>query len=80
MTRRPLPVLDRPATKGLEADGWTRRFVAVGDRLNEAIRLYGELGFQIRLEPPGPMELRSECGECRLALEQFRVIYTRRPK
>lgn len=79
MTSRPLPVLDRPVAAGPESEGWTRRFVAVGDRLAEATRLYEELGYQIRLEPPGPEDLRAECGECRLALAQFRVIYTRRP-
>jgi hypothetical protein len=78
MIRRSLPVLDRAPATGPESEGWTRRFVAVGDRLTEAIRLYGYLGFQIRLEPPGPADLRDECGECRLAQAQFRVIYTRR--
>ena len=80
MTRRPLPVLDRPSPAGPEVEGWTRRFMAAGDRLAEANRLYQELGFQIRLEAPGATDLRKECSECRLALEQFRVIYTRRPQ
>jgi hypothetical protein len=79
MTRRLLPVLGPSAVARPEAEGWTRRFLAAGDRLVEANRLYEELGFQIRLEPPGPTDLRKECGDCRLALEQFRVIYTRRP-
>jgi hypothetical protein len=79
MTSRPLPLLQGPVPSGPETEGWTRRFVAAGERLNEAIRLYEHLGFQVRLETPGPLDLREECSECRLAQAQFRVIYTRRP-
>ena len=76
---RPLPVVDPSASEGPEAEGWTRRFMAAGDRLVEAVRLYGERGFEVRLERPGAEDLREECSDCRLALEQFRIIYTRRP-
>jgi len=81
---RSLPVVDRPtpiqpAPKAPEAEGWTRRFVAAGDRLLEATRLYEELHFEVRLEPTGPADMREECGGCHLALEQFRIVYTRRP-
>lgn len=79
MMGRPLPVVDPPASQGPEGEGWTRRFMAAGDRLGEASRLYSQLGFEIRLERPGAEDLRVECGDCRLALEQFRIIYTRRP-
>lgn len=80
MIRRSLPVLDRPAATGPEAEGWTRRFLAASDRLREATRLYQDLGFDIRLERPGPEDLREECGDCRLAMDQFRIIYTRRSR
>ncbi len=33
-------------------DGWTRRFMAMGSRLNEAVELYRALGYDVRLEPP----------------------------
>lgn len=79
---RPLPVVDplRPpaSQQGPEMEGWTRRFMAAGDRLAESVRLYRELGFEVRLERPGPADLGEECGDCRLALDLFRIIYSRR--
>ena len=36
------------------------------------------LGHEVRLETLSPEELAEECGDCRLALELFRVVYTRR--
>lgn len=53
--------------------------MALGDRLAETVQLYRELGFDVRLERPGAEDLREECSDCRLALELFRIIYTRRP-
>jgi hypothetical protein len=77
---RPLPIVEagvRPAD-ALEQEGWERRFVAVGSRLDEAAALYRQLGFMVRLEPPTAADLREECSDCRLALESYRVLYTRR--
>jgi hypothetical protein len=77
---RPLPVLD-PGASGpdpLEAEGWLRRFIAVGARLKESVALYRELGFEVRLEPPSAEDLREECGDCHAALQLYRVVYTRR--
>ena len=34
----------------LQAAGWTRRFTAIGRRLNEAVELYRQLGFEILLD------------------------------
>ncbi len=80
MTGAPLPLAGagrRPA-EALDREGWERRFMAVGPRLEEAVALYERLGFAVRLEPPTAQELRVECGDCRLALELYRVLYTRR--
>ena len=35
----------------LQEQGWTRRFTAMGQRLNEAVELYCQLGFETLLEP-----------------------------
>lgn len=35
----------------LQEQGWTRRFTAMGRRLNEAVELYCQLGFETLLEP-----------------------------
>jgi hypothetical protein len=64
----------------LQDEGWTRRFIALGRRLNEVAELYGELGFEVRLEP---VDLHQEetmsaesCKDCFITI-QARTIYTR---
>jgi hypothetical protein len=64
----------------LGQQGWTRRFTALGKRLSEAVELYRQLGFEIRLEPVNPDEdelANSEsCRHCVVAT-LARTIYTR---
>jgi hypothetical protein len=62
----------------LARDGWIRRFVGGPPRLLEIREVYETLGHEVRLETLSPEELAEECGDCRLALELFRVVYTRR--
>jgi len=64
----------------LQDEGWTRRFTALGRRLNELAELYGELGFEVRLES---VDLHQEeimsaesCRDCFVTM-QARTIYTR---
>jgi len=78
---RPLPLFDPAANRDevLARDGWERRFVAVGSRLDEATALYEQLGFAVRLEPPTEADLREECSDCYAELQKYRVVYTRRP-
>ncbi len=63
-----------------EHDGWTRRFTAIGARLNEAIELYRGLGYEIRLEPGEPgsegVADTSACEQC-FVMSVARTIYTR---
>ncbi len=69
----------------LLAEGWERRFVATDPRLGEAVELYGEIGFDVLLEPlPTEQELKgagceeSGCTVCfDIDRERYRVIYTR---
>ncbi|MFQ5856125.1 MAG: hypothetical protein ACE5LU_10820 [Anaerolineae bacterium] len=68
----------RKSEEELLREGWTRRFVAAPVRLKEAVELYEAIGYEVHLEPLGPEELQAECGDCRLAVALFRVIYTRR--
>ena len=64
----------------LQAEGWTRRFTALGRRLNEAVELYSELGFEVRLEPVNLDEEETAgaegCKDCFVTM-QARTIYTR---
>jgi hypothetical protein len=64
----------------LQDEGWTRRFTALGRRLNEVVELYRELGFEVRLEPVDldqeeTMSVES-CKDCFVTI-QARTIYTR---
>ena len=64
----------------LQAEGWTRRFTALGRRLNEAAELYNELGYEVRLEPVNLDEEETAgaegCKDCFVTM-QARTIYTR---
>lgn len=63
------------------AEGWERRFVGEGERAEEMIHLYGELGFEVVADPVRPSELHGECEACRIvAVRRFVTIYTRRPQ
>lgn len=76
----PLPVVG-PRHEGgrAEREGWTRRFVTSGPRLDEAVDLYRSMGLEVRLEPAGPPAHGEVCRACEPALRQSHVIYTRRP-
>jgi hypothetical protein len=71
-----------PST-ALEAEGWTRRFTAIGLRLGEVVELYRGLGYEVRLEPAdasntSEARLNEEaCARC-LVITLARTIYTRR--
>ncbi|HEX8729411.1 MAG TPA: hypothetical protein VF739_12350 [Ktedonobacterales bacterium] len=72
--------VDTPCDPTLEREGWTRRFTAIGARLQEAIDLYRALGFEIRLEPAEPRadELADQaaCAQC-FVMSLARTVYTR---
>ena len=58
--------------------GWERRFVADPARAREAVDVYTQAGFEVRVEPLSPEDLREECASCQLVQAGlFRVIYTR---
>jgi hypothetical protein len=69
----------------LAAGGWERRFVAMGPRLQEAVELYEEIGFDVLLEHlPTEEELKGAgCGEngCTACFdvdrERYKIIYTK---
>jgi hypothetical protein len=61
-----------------EDEGWTRRFVGGPPRLAEQLELYRSLGMEVRTEAVPPEELAEACRGCALALQLFRIVYTRR--
>ena len=63
----------------LVAEGWERRFMANPDEIEDIIRLYTELGFQVHTEAIQTTELSAICGDCRLATcRTYVTIYTRK--
>ena len=74
-------------TEALRQEGWTRQFTANEPRLSEAVELYKESGFEVRLEQLPPVRKLSEGdvfrpdGECRQCFEgdedKYRIIFTR---
>lgn len=68
------------ADPALAAQGWLRRFITDEKRVQEAIDLYTELGFEVHVEPLREDELPESCEGCQiLMLQQFKTIYTRAP-
>ncbi|HZD05174.1 MAG TPA: hypothetical protein VE173_09660 [Longimicrobiales bacterium] len=61
------------------AEGWERRFIADGQRAEEAVDLYRRLGYEVVADPVRPEDLAGECEACRIvAMMRFKSIYTRR--
>jgi hypothetical protein len=61
------------------AEGWERRFITDGTRLDEVVALYEAAGFEVCADPIRREEFPEDCDDCQLlALLRFRTIYTRR--
>lgn len=60
------------------AAGWTYRFVAVGERIDEMVSLYRELGFEVSADPIRSERLDDGCSTCFSASIEARALYTRR--
>lgn len=62
----------------LVAQGWVHRFTGDARRVEEAVALYSELGFEVLTVPVQASDLKDDCEGCRVvALLQFKTIYTR---
>lgn len=63
------------------ADGWERRFIADGQRAEEMMALYRDLGFEVCADPITPGQVGDDCADCRLLmLLDFKTIYTRKKR
>ncbi len=61
----------------LAREGWVKRTTYDEPRLTEMAELYGELGFEVHLEPFSPGD-EPRCAECmKEAPGRFSTIYTR---
>ncbi len=64
--------------EALIAQGWTRQFTVLPDRVREFVELYQAAGYQVRVEPwVIPAQEDASCEQCAL-MGLMRTIYTRR--
>lgn len=71
----------------LRKEGWSEQFIAGEPRLSEAVEMYRQAGFEVRIEPlpessqEEPWGGESEGQECRVCYEgfedQYKIIFTR---
>ena len=62
----------------LIAQGWTRQFTVLPDRVREFVELYQAAGYQVRVEPWAiTAQEDASCEQCAL-IGLMRTIYTRR--
>ncbi len=61
----------------LAREGWVRRFTGAPPRLTEIRELYERTGQEVLFDDVLPGELEAECAGCTLALNLFKVVYTR---
>ncbi len=61
------------------AEGWSRRFIIEGARVEEMIRLYEGLGYEVCADPIRGETVSNDCVDCQLVMAlDFKMIYTRR--
>ena len=74
-----LPVLAMPTDREAELarDGWVRRFVASGARLEEMVALYRSLRLDVRLELLSRCDVDDDCADCLTGGPEPHIIYTR---
>jgi len=78
-TRRVLSDSQLEPDPELVAQGWERRFTADPQRAQEAMELYTQLGYGVRLELARSVELADDCEDCLSgAALVFKTIYTRK--
>jgi hypothetical protein len=63
----------------LISQGWQKRTTIDISRLQEIIKEYQSLGFEVHLEPVTKEECEKECKKCYTNnINQFRTIYVRK--
>lgn len=75
----PTPAEIKSKLTKLEKAGWQRQFTTEEPRLSEAVELYRELGYEVRLEPAcGELPL-PECALCyETFCDKYKTIFIRR--
>ena len=65
----------------LKKQGWVRQFVTDEPRLSEAVELYREIGYEVRLEEATFEEINQLCKNCLQSdCNKYKTIYIRKRK
>ncbi|KAA3601501.1 MAG: hypothetical protein DWQ06_07730 [Calditrichaeota bacterium] len=62
----------------LIAKGWKKRYIADPRMAREAKDNYETLGYEVHFEPFDSENVEEECQGCRMVLEKFVTVYTRK--
>lgn len=74
-----LPAVLKTKLADLERQGWQRQFTTEEPRLSEAVELYRELGYEVRLERACEELPLPECATCYDTFcDKYKTIFTRR--
>ena len=77
----PLPLEISSKIAELEKQGWQLQFTTDEPRLSEAVELYGELGYEVRVEPACSELPLPECAICyERFCDKYRTIFIRRSR
>ena len=77
----PLPLDISSMIAELEKQGWQLQFTTDEPRLSEAVELYEELGYEVRVEPACNELPLPECTTCyERFCDRYRTIFIRRSK
>lgn len=69
---------DLPPDRSLADEGWEWRCNADARRTREMVDTYGELGFEVRLEPVDTDSLCAACDGCKDGFSAANAVYTRK--
>ena len=77
----PLPLEISSKIAELQEQGWQLQFTTDEPRLSEAVELYGELGYEVRVEPACTELPLLECTTCYDRFcDRYRTIFIRRSR
>lgn len=65
----------------LKKQGWQKRTTIDDSSLQEIIKEYESIGFEVHIEPVTKEDFERECGNCYInKIEKFKTIYVRKKR
>lgn len=57
--------------------GWEQRFVGDERMVQDALEMYSDMGYEVKILPLDTVNVQDECMGCLALLKAFKVVYTR---